>query len=300
MLKRWFLFSLLLTTGCLPQPESDVQKAKPELIIRGRVLHSSELFAGPTAIYVEQSAAPETLSAEDGSFVFTFDADRLDALRLQYGLQNPRVHLYFVSESANPESAVVDFINIKYRGEMDLGEVQLQTETPVSGRVVAYGSAVPEARVLLGRKELFTAADGTFSATVPASMTTPLLVEKKGFVQTKGTWLPSGQQRDVELYSDLTPVGSIDAPPVLRTAFNNPISFSYSANGGAYWIRFAGSPDALTNNYEPEAPWMDLRQPLQILSAPVIYYQFADRDQKILGPILSYTPATAEEPAPVP
>ncbi|HYX33123.1 MAG TPA: hypothetical protein VE954_08395 [Oligoflexus sp.] len=295
MTKRWFLFSLWIVTGCLPQPSSDVQKARPELTIKGRILHSSESLSGRTAVYLEQNSAPEALSADDGSFDLTLDTERLAALRLQYGLQNSRLHLYFVPENADPESAVIDSINLESRGEMDLGNVLMQPNTTVTGRVVAYGAPVPEARVRLGRQELITAEDGSFSADVPAQLSTPLLVEKRGFVQTKGTWLASVQERDLELYSDLTPVGSIAAEPTLRNAGNTPISLSYSANGAAYWIRFAGRAEVLDENYESDAPWLDLRQPLQILSAPVIYYQFADRDQKILGPVLSYTPATVEE-----
>lgn len=296
MMKRWFLFSLFTLAACLPQPKSDVQKAKPELIIQGRILHSSEVLGGNTAIYIEQQATPEAISAEDGSFAFALDEERLDALRLQYGLQDSLLHLYFVSESGNPESAVLNVLNIKYRGEMNLGDVQLQTETIVNGRVVAYGTPIPEARVRLGRKEIQTAADGSFSLALPSRTATPLLVEKKGFVQTRGTWLPSGQERELELYSDLTPVGSIEAQPIPRSLGNQSISLSYSANGPARWIRFANDPDVLSRNYEPNAPWQDLRQPLQIVAnTEVIYYQFADREQKILGPVFSYTPTVAVE-----
>jgi hypothetical protein len=298
MTKRWFLFSLLYVTACLPQPRSDVQKARPELQIQGRILHASETLGGSTAIYIEQEAQAEAISAEDGSFAFALDEDRLESLRLQYGLQDARLHLYFVSENGNPESAVLNVMNIKYRGTMDLGEVQLQAETTVNGRVMASGAPISEARVRLGRNEVQTAGDGSFSMSVPEGMTTPLLVEKRGFVQTRGTWLPSGQERELELYSDLTPMGMIDSLPIPRNLGNQAISLSYSANGPARWIRFAWDPDLLERNYEPEAPWQDLRQPLQIVARnATIYYQFADRDQKVLGPVLNYTPTEAEEPA---
>jgi hypothetical protein len=297
MTKRWFLFSLIYVTACLPQPRSDVQKAKAELQIQGRILHASETLGGSTAIYIEQEGAAEALSADDGSFDFALDADRLEDLRLRYGLQDTRLHLYFVSESGNPESAVLDVLNIKYRGIMDVGEVQLQVETTVNGRVVASGSPIAEARVRLGRNEVLTAVDGSFSMNVPEGLATPLLVEKRGFVQTRGTWLPSGQERDVELYSDLTPTGMIESLPVSRNLGNQSISLSYSANGAARWIRFARDPDLLERNYEPEAPWQDLRQPLQIVaSTETIYYQFADREQKVLGRIQSYTPTEAADP----
>jgi len=295
MMKRWFLFSLLFASGCLPQPSSEMQKARPELLIQGRVLHSSEAFSGPTAIYVERSAIPETFSAEDGSFSFSFDADRLELLRLKYGLQNSFLHLYFVSENGHPEAAVKGMIDIQARGAMNLGDVQLEPQSSINGRIVAYGAGVADARVLIGRQEVFTNADGTFTANVPEQSSTPLVIEKRGFVQTKGTWLPSGQERNIELYSGLTPVGSIDAMPVPRTASNPMISLSYAANGSARWIRFAGSPDYLVKNFEADAPWVDLRQPLQISNVPVVYYQFADRDLKILGPVLSYTLSTTKE-----
>lgn len=296
MTKRWFLFSLLCITACLPQPKSDVQKAKPELLIQGRILHSSESLSGSTAIFIEQEEAAEAISAEDGSFALTLDEDRLEALRLRYGLQDSRLHLYFMSESGNPESTVLNVLNIQNRGAMDLGDIQLQGEVPVAGRIVAQGIPAADARVRLGRKEIQTAADGTFALTLPSQSATPLLVEKKGFVQTRGTWLPSNQPRDIELYSDLNPVGSIEAQPILRSVSSQPISLSYSANGTARWIRFANNPGALSQGYVPDAPWQDLQQPLQIIpSAATIYYQFADRDQKILGPVLSYTPTLAVE-----
>ncbi len=291
MTKRWFLFSLLSVTACLPQPKSDVQKAKAELVIQGRILHSSETLSGNTAIFIEQQPTPEAISAEDGSFAFALDQERLDALRLQYGLQDPLLHLYFLSENGNPESAVLNALNIQNRGSMNLGDIQLQAETTVSGRVVGFGTPLAEARVRIGRKEIQTAADGTFSVALPSQMATPLLVEKKGFVQTRGTWLPFGQERDIELYTELTPVGSIAAQPILRNSSNELISLSYSANGAARWIRFANSPEALARSYEPDAPWQDLRLPLQITGMSAeIFYQFADRDQKILGPVQRYTP----------
>lgn len=296
MTKRWFLFSLLCITACLPQPKSDVQKAKAELLIQGRILHSSASLSGNTAIFIEQEPVAEAISAEDGSFALTLDEDRLEALRLQYGLQDALLHVYFISENGNPESAVLNVLNIKNRGAMNLGDIQLQTEVPVEGRIVAQGTPAADARVRLGRKEIQTAADGTFSLTLPAQSATPLLVEKRGFVQTRGTWLPSNQLRDIELYSDLNPMGSIEAQPILRSAANQPISLSYSANGAARWIRFANNPEVLNQGYVVEAPWQDLRQPLQIMpAAATIYYQFADRDQKILGPVLSYTPTLQVE-----
>ncbi|HET9241241.1 MAG TPA: hypothetical protein VFO10_28510 [Oligoflexus sp.] len=296
MTKRWFLFSLLCITACLPQPKSDVQKAKAELLIEGRVLHSSELLSGSTAIFIEQEPVAEAISADDGSFALTLDEDRLEALRLQYGLQDALLHLYFISENGNPESAVLNVLNIKNRGAMNLGDIQLQTEVPVEGRIVAQGTPAADARVRLGRKEIQTAADGTFSLTLPAQSATPLLVEKRGFVQTRGTWLPGNQLRDVELYSDLNPMGSIEAQPIPRNTSNQPISLSYSANGAARWIRFANNPDILNQGYIADAPWQDLRQPLQIMpAAATIYFQFADRDQKILGPVLSYTPTLLME-----
>jgi hypothetical protein len=296
MTKRWFLFSLFCVTACLPQPKSDVQKAKAELIVQGRILHSSETLGGSTAVYIEQQPTAEAITADDGSFAFALDDERLDALRLQYGLQDSLLHLYFVSESGNSESAVLHVLNIQNRGEMNLGDIQLQEETAVAGRVVAYGSPVADARVRLGRKEILTAADGSFSSTLPSRFATPLLIESKGFVQTRGTWLPGDQERDIELYNDLTPVGSIEAQAIPRTLGNTLISLSYSANGTARWIRFAHDPDLLVDSYEADAPWQDLRQPLQIVgTASVIYYQFADRDQKILGPVMSYTPTVALE-----
>jgi hypothetical protein len=291
MTKRWFLFSLLYITACLPQPKSDVQKAKAELLIQGRILHSSASSSGNTAIFIEQEPMAEAISAEDGSFALTLDEDRLETLRLQYGLQDMLLHLYFMSESGNPESAVLNVLNIQNRGAMNIGDVQLQAEVPVEGRILAQGSPAADARVRLGRKEIQTAADGTFTLTLPAQLATPLLVEKKGFVQTRGTWLPNNQPRDIELYSDLTPVGSIEAQPIPRSIGNQPISLSYSANGAARWIRFANNPGVLNQGYVADAPWQDLRQSLQIMpSAATIYYQFADRDQKILGPVMSYTP----------
>jgi hypothetical protein len=296
MTKRWFLFSLLYITACLPQPKSDVQKAKAELVIQGRVLHSSASLSGNTAIFIEQEPVAEAISAEDGSFALTLDEDRLEALRLQYGLQDALLHLYFMSENGSPESAVLNVLNIQNRGAMNLGDVQLQAEVPVEGRIVAQGMPVGDARVRLGRKEIQTAADGTFTLTLPLQSTTPLLVEKKGFVQTRGTWLPSNQPRDIELYSDLTPAGSIEAEPIPRNLGNQPISLSYSANRAARWIRFANNPGLLSQGYVPDAPWQDLRQSLQIMpSAETIYFQFADRDQKILGPVMSYTPTQAVE-----
>lgn len=296
MTKRWFLFSLLCVTACLPQPKSDVQKARPELLIQGRILHSSATLSGNTAIFIEQEPVADAISAEDGSFAMTLDEDRLEALRLQYGLQDARLHLYFMSENGNPESAVLNVLNIQNRGAMNLGDVQLQAEVPVTGRIVAQGVPASDARVRLGRREIQAAADGTFSLTLPAQSATPLLVEKKGFVQTRGTWLPTNQPRDIELYSDLNPMGSIEAQPIVRSTSNQPISLSYSATGAARWIRFANNPEVLTQGYVPDAPWQDLQQPLQIMpAAATIYYQFADRDQKILGPVLSYTPAFAEE-----
>jgi hypothetical protein len=291
MTKRWFLFSLLCITACLPQPKSDVQKAKAELMIQGRVLHSSASLSGNTAIFIEQEPVAEAISAEDGSFALTLDEDRLEALRLQYGLQDARLHLYFISENGNPEAAVLNVLNIQNRGAMNLGDVQLQAEVPVTGRVVAQGMPAADARVRVGRKDIQTAADGTFSLTLPAQTATPLVVEKKGFVQTRGTWLPGNQPRDIELYTDLTPVGNIEAEAILRSAGNQPISLSYSATGAARWIRFANNPGVLSQSYVPEAPWQDLGQSLQVMpSAGTIYYQFADRDQKILGPVMSYTP----------
>jgi hypothetical protein len=295
MMKRWFLFSLLLASGCLPQPSSEMQKARPELLIQGRVLHSNEAFSGPTAIYVERSANPETFSAEDGSFSFSFDADRLELLRLKYGLNNQFLQLYFVSANGYPESAVKGMIDIKARGEMNLGEVQLGLESPIIGRVVAYGAGVADARVLIGRQELITAADGTFTAMIPEQSSTPLVIEKSGFVQTNGNWLPGESTRDIELYSKLSPVGSINVTPILRTRSNQMVPLSYSANRAAHWIRFAGSPEYLVKSFEADAPWVDLRQPLQISNLPVVYYQFADRDLKILGPVQSYTLTTLEE-----
>lgn len=290
MMKRWFLFSLLCMTACLPQPKSDVQKAEPELLIQGRILHSSAALSGNTAIFIEQEPVADAISAEDGSFTLILEEGRIEALRLQYGLQDPRLHLYFMSENGNPESAVLNVLNIQNRGSMNLGDVQLQAEVPVTGRIVAQGIPAADARVRLGRKDIQTAADGTFTLTLPSQSATPLLVEKKGFVQIRGTWLPGNQPRDIELYSDLKPVGSIEAQPILRTASNQPISLSYSANGAARWIRFANNPGVLSQTYVPDAPWQDLGQPLQIVpSAATFYYQFADRDQKILGPVMSYT-----------
>jgi len=267
-----------------------VQKAKPELLIQGRILHSSATLSGNTAIFIEQEPIAESITAEDGSFALTLDEDRLKALRLQYGLQDSLLHLYFTSEIGNPESAVLNVLNIQNRGVMDLGDVQLYAEVPVEGRAMAQGVPADDARIRLGRKEIQTAADGSFSLTLPAQSATPLLVEKKGFVQTRGTWLPGNQPRDIELYSELTPVGSIETQPIPRILGNQPISLSYSANGTARWIRFANSPGALSQGYAADAPWQDLRQPLQIMpSAATLYYQFADRDQKILGPVNSYT-----------
>jgi hypothetical protein len=289
MMKLWFLFSLWLFTSCLPQPDSEVTKAQPELTVQGRALPATATLSGNIGVYIELERMPEAITREDGSFAFTLDGDRLDALRLQYGLQDPRLHLYFVSESGFAESAVLDVLNIQSRGLMDLGDVLLQADTTVSGRVMAAGTPIADAVVRLGRQAVLTAVDGTFSATVPEQLATPLLVEKRGFVQTKGTWLPGGQARDVELYSDLTPAGSIEALPVPRLIGNEPILLNYSANGAARWVRFAGSPETLTEAYNPEAPWQDLRQPLQVMGATEIYYQFADRDRKILGPVQSYT-----------
>jgi hypothetical protein len=296
MTKRWFLFSLLCITACLPQPKSDVQKAKPELLIQGRILHSSASLNGNTAIFIEQEPTAEAISAEDGSFALTLDEDRLEVLRLQYGLQDARLHLYFMSENGNPESAVLNVLNIQNRGAMNLGDIQLQAEIPVTGRIVAQGSPTADARVRLGRKEIVTAADGTFAVALPSQSATPLLVEKKGFVQTRGTWLPSNQPRDIELYNDLNPMGSIEAQPILRTASNQPLSLSYSANSPARWIRFANNPGILSQPFVSDALWQDLGQPLQIMPAvATIYYQFADRDHKILGPVMSYTPILAME-----
>jgi hypothetical protein len=299
MTKLWLnlsslIFINLLGTGCLPHPESTVQKASPLLAIKGRVQHNND-NAGPTAIYIEQTPTPETLSAEDGSFAFAFDADRLEAMRLQYGLQDDTLHLYFISDSKNRESAVVSKVSLQYRGEMDLGTVAMQAETEVRGRVIAQGRPIADARVRLGRKEVFTDAEGNFSSTLPMASVTPILVEKSGFVQTKGLWSTSSESRDLELFTDLAPIGSISALLSPKGAFNQSITLNYSGTGTVRWIRFAKSASALQRSYEPDSPWLDVKGSLQVDRSDngVIFYQCADKDQKIFGPVQSMVIAPA-------
>jgi hypothetical protein len=262
----------------MPNPESSVHKATPALSIQGRV------DQGSATLYVEQSATPEGRTADDGSFAFTFDAARLEALRLQYGLQSRTLRLYFISETME---ALNESVNLDYRGDMDLGTITMQPATPVTGRILNAGTPVENARVRLGRKEFLTAADGTFTASIPAATPTPLLVEKKGFVQTKGTWQPGAAIRDVELYTDLAPYGTIEVLPLDRTLVDNKsVSVNYSATSTARYIRFS----YVANDFS-KTVWLDLNKSLRLAppAANVIYFQFADQDQKVVSPVLNRT-----------
>ncbi len=296
MTKLWLrlspmLFGCLLMTACLAHPTSESKKNPSSLLVKGRSLTSTGLAAGKTAIFIEQTPAPEAISADDGSFEFTLDAARLEQLRLQYGLQKTMLRLYLVNESDHTESAVITSLSSQDRGEVSFAPIQLQPETLVTGRVLIGKSQelVMNARVKLGRKEVYTDADGTFSGFIPQFYTTPVLIEKKGFVQTLGVWLPSFLNRDFLLVDELMPYGNIEVIPSLRSLDKKMISLNYSATGNSQWIRLAASPNQLLKSIEPTAPWKDLTQELSFdPSSTIIYYQFADAEKTRLSPVFSY------------
>ena len=296
MTKLWLrlspmLFGFLLVTACLAHPTSESKKNSPSLLVKGRSQTSTGLPAGKTAIFIEQTPAPEVITADDGSFEFTLDAARLEQLRLLYGLQKTMLRLYFVNESDKTESAVITTLNIQDRGEINFAPIQLQPETLVTGRVLIGSSqeVVKNARVKLGRKEVYTDADGKFSGFIPQFYTTPVMIEKKGFVQTLGVWLPSFLNRDFLLVDELMPYGNIEVIPGLRSVNMPMISLNYSATGNSRWIRLADSPSRLIRTFEPSAPWMDLTQELNYNpSSSVIFYQFADAERNTLSPVFSY------------
>ncbi len=283
--------------ACLPGPKSETEKSNPSLTLSGQVLSSDGQPAGQTAIYIEQFSAPELLSSSDGSFTLSFDAKRLNQLRLQYGLQKQPLRIYFVNERNNSESTVMQVLELTARGERSLGRVILQTEVLISGQVLALSKAdgslqpIAAARVLLGRKALVTDGDGKFSGTAPMNTMSPVTIEKKGFVQTLGECLPGEGVQEFRLFDSLIPTGSIAVTPSGLESFNPSFVLNYSANSTAQWVRFASSPELLQKTFEVSSPWMDFSQALKanFSKGSTIYYQFTDRDKKVLGPISSYT-----------
>lgn len=299
MRKLVLFFVLMLGTSCLPHPSTDIQKATPELLIRGQVVPSSAAITGRTLIFIETAADPEILAAEDGSFEFTLAESRFESLRWQFGWQNRSLRLYFVSENGAAESALVAAIDTEARGIMDLGVIQMQPEVAITGRVIGNGGPLAEARVRIGRKELLTDGEGLFTTSAPLTISTPLLIEKAGFVQTKGSWTPGDATRDIQLYRDLTPYGTIEALPRPRDSINSLILLNFSATTASQWIRFGSRAEDLAKLYEPNAPWLDLGKTLalspQFAAAAGVYYQFADQNQKILSPVLRYDFPTVSE-----
>ncbi|MCX6128077.1 MAG: hypothetical protein NTX25_03315, partial [Proteobacteria bacterium] len=188
-----FIFTLIIN-ACLPRPEAELQRTQTSITLKGKIENSRGLPASRTAIYIEQSNSPEVLSAEDGSFYISLDAHKIAELRLQYGIKNKNIRLYFVQSDGLTESTMIPCINFFDLGVQDLGLVQLSVDRTVKGRVLAMSTPegmlkpVKDARVKIGREEVLSNENGEFSTKIASNVSLPILIERTAYVQSQANW----------------------------------------------------------------------------------------------------------------
>ncbi len=297
-----FLTMALLSlsqVSCLKKPSSEVSSQDFPLTLSGRVLGSDGLGAGDVGIYMETEEIEEARTAADGSFSFAIDADRMQLFRGRYAPLDQPLHLYFVKSGVPGESAVYDQIQPIAIGLLDIGTIRLEKQVAVSGQVRAAKKLeqstlpVEKAYVRVGRNASLTDADGMFALYAPMRSHLPILISQKGYVQTQGTWHVGvvGDARNFVLYDRLTVEGTLDVPSSFRDNDKamKTLTLALSANILARWVRLALSDSELAEPVDPRITWQmvegSVEIPLNAARPQAVYYQFADKDRKILSPV---------------
>ncbi len=276
------LMILASLTACIPVHKADLQSQSTNVTFVG----SFSGTKGATEIYFGQEKAPLAKTISQGTF-------RIEIPRAMIEESSDR-RLYFYSNQGEA-AASNEIMNFEI-GEKNLDPIVLTAEIKMNGSVLTLNNGVPTpvpfAEITVGRRTTQTDAEGKYTVFAPSRIELPVLIHKEDFVQTKALWQinDATETRNFHLYKRLEPIGHISFPSqALRTGTTVPV-FLDSTQTAAY-IRIASVP--FTTPAELDGSWLNLSKPISLptesLSQLNLYYQFADKDKKVLSPILIFS-----------
>ena len=290
---KWYGICLLAVTSltaCLRGTRADIQNQSTNVILVGSFSGGS----GPTEIFFGQKREPLVTTTNAGSF-------QVEVPRALIETSVDR-RLYFCSSSG--EAAATPSISDFESGEKQLDPVVLKPQLPmigtVSGVMSGVTTPVADAEILVGRNYAKTDADGKFSVLAPSLSELPVVIQKTGFVQTRGLWAVSSvsEVREFHLYNRIEPTGSLSIAVAPRLVGASPSVYLEGTPAAAY-VRISAAP--FTTEPQTESAWFEVMKKVTlsaaVLSQPTLYYQFADKDKKVFSPVLNFT-VSAAVPAP--
>lgn len=276
------LLTLALLSACVPDAKNDVHNQSTNVSFVGSFSGTS----GTTAIYFGRDEAPLAQTASAGQFTIEIPRALIE--------KSSDRRLYFYSTSG--ETAVSEEITDYEIGEKKLANIKLAPPLTMTGSVLAAndGPATPvaDAEIIVGRQTAKTDAKGHYTIMVARNAEVAVLLHKEGFVQTRALWTTTDleETRDFHLYNKLEPIGSLSIAATTRFAATRVPLYLESTPSAAY-VRLGDAP--FTTEADLDGTWQDLSQAISLspdaAAQPNIYYQFADKDKKLLGPIQVFT-----------
>ena len=277
------LLSVVLLSACVPAAKPEVQSQPIDVTFVGSFSGS----AGTTKIYFGKEETPFVTTTTQGVF-------HIQILRALIEKSSDR-RLYFYN--SNGQQAVSEEILAFDNGEKKIKDVELASPLLMTGTVLATvnGKEAPiaDAEIVVGREKATTDKAGNYQIDAPRNTEVPVLLHKKGFVQTRALWTTeeSEESRNFHLFTRLEPMGSLSIPSTVRFAATTVPLYLESTPNAAF-VRIGTA--AFTVSAEADSTWLDLSKNISLSSSTVseinLYYQFADKDKKIVGPVQVFSP----------
>ncbi|RYZ48136.1 MAG: hypothetical protein EOP07_26155 [Proteobacteria bacterium] len=279
------LIALVALSACVPGAKNDAQNQQSTNVT---LVGAFSGTTGSTNVYFGKETTPLLANSTPGSFRIEIPRELLD--------RSDDRRLYFYS--SNGEAAVTEEILPFEFGEKNIDTLVLESELSMTGTVLTLGldginKPVADAEIEVGRNKVKTLADGSYTITMPKNVELPVRLQKTGFVQTRALWMSSDleENRDFHLYTKLEPTGTISIPTTTRFAATTVPLYLESTPSAAF-VRIGST--SFTTAADADATWLDLSKDISLssetLSQVKLYYQFADKDKKVLGPIQVFSP----------
>ncbi len=283
------VLTLSQLNACVADAERDVKSQNTNVVMVGTFRSNG----GSTDIYFGNNEAPIATTGDRGSYRIEIPRSVID--------QSADRRLYFYSSlgEAGTSAEIKEFES----GEKTIDTVFLAPTVQMQGLVSSLenGAATPAsgATIKVGRAVAQTNDQGRYTILVPQNSKLPVEVQKKSFVITRATWDISdlAEERSFTLYTKLDPEGRV-ALPVRQRLMKTPdtqVPLYIESTPSARFIRISVTP--LTVAPEVDGTWISLKESVTIktsdLSQPILYYQFADEDKKVLSSV-STLPLGAE------
>lgn len=281
------LLTVVLLSACVPNAKPEVQSQPTDVTFIGSFSGSQ----GTTKVYFGQEKTPFVTTTTQGVFHIEIPRTLID--------KSSDRRLYFYNSKG--ETAVSEEIQAYDLGEKKIEDVTLTPPLSMTGTVLSTvnGKETPvaNAEILVGRASATTDAAGNYQIDAPRSCEVPVLLHKEGFVQTHALWFTEELEelRNFHLFTKLEPTGSLSIPSTLRFAATTVPLYLESTPNAAF-VRIGTAP--FTVSAEADSSWLDLSKGISLSSETVseikLYYQFADKDKKIIGSVQVYSNPTNE------